>query len=335
MRPSEVGQGRVIPGIGAVSDRHHSVHADTVEHAGEITMKSITWASREFRMTQAHGTCWTRNQEPFWSWYQYSASYGMNAGCHPGIDVGMPLGTALHAPCDGVIVCAGTGKGTGEDSCAAYNYAGWGSPSGGGRVQIRRANGDMLILGHCKSSVVRPGQVVNKGDLVAHSGWEPAPHLHYEVRVPAPGQTTSGYRAVDPVPYLRQLEGEQSQPQPVPMFAQRTPFPFAFDGQDKTLPNGVTVYVVNRTVRARGGGKVRQQATLDSPEVREPLHRDEVFPVHYAFEHGGRWWYYTPFGSRILQEDCYELVRVEVSEAPRGVEAADRAKATGADEPGE
>ncbi len=298
-------------------------------------MKSIAWAGREFRLTQEHGMCWTRQQEPFWGWYQYAASYGMTAGCHPGIDVGMPLSTPLHAPCAGVIVCAGTGVGTGEDSCAAFNYAGWGSPSGGGRVQIRRTNGDMIILGHCKSSVVRPGQTVDKGDLVAHSGWEPAPHLHCEVRVPAPGQTSTGYRAVDPVPYLAQLEGAPPEPGPVATFAPRQPFPFTFDGTDKTLPNGVVVYVVNRMVRARGGGKVRQQATLEAPEVREPLHRDEVFAVQYAFEHGGRWWYYTPFGSRILQEDCHERVQVAVAAADRGVAAADRAKAMGEDEPEE
>jgi hypothetical protein len=290
-------------------------------------MKSITWANRDFRTTQTHGTCWSRNQEPYWGWYQYAASYGLNAGCHPGIDVGMPLGTELHAPCDGVIVCAGTGIGTGEDTCAAYNYAGWGSPRGGGRVQIKRANGDMIILGHCKDSTVRPGQRVRKGDVVAHSGWEPAPHLHIEVRVPARRETPSGYRAVDPVPYLQRLEAEAPDDGPEPTYAERVPFPFEFDGRDKTLENGVTVYVVNRTVRAKGGGKVRQRAALDAPEIREPLHRDETFQVHYAFEVNGRWWYYTPFASRILQEDCYEQVRVTVARPSTAVQDADRVKA--------
>ena len=64
-----------------------------------------------------------------------------------------------------------------------------------------------------------------------------------------------------------------------------------------------------------------------SPEIREPLHRDETFQVHYAFEVNGRWWYYTPFASRILQEDCYEQVRVTVARPSTAVQDADRVKA--------
>jgi hypothetical protein len=291
-------------------------------------MKSIIWNDVDRRITQGHGVCWQPHQQPFFRWYQYSADYGMQAGCHPGIDVSMPVGTELFAPCDGTIVCAGTGRGTGADSCAAFNYTTTGSPPGGGRVQIQREDtGDMIIFGHCLDSVVRPGQRVRRGEVIAHSGWKPAPHLHLEVRVKATGQTRTRYLAVDPIDYLQKLTFDDVvTPTDEPGFAERLPFPFEWDGKDKILDDGTTVYAVHRFVRAKGGGKVRQIARLDADEVREPLHRDEVFEVHYALESDGEWWWYTPFASRVLQSDTVERVRVEIDDRTPEEEEADRAK---------
>ena len=290
-------------------------------------MQHLIWNNDDRRISQGHGVCWESHQQPFHKWYQYSAEYGMKAGCHPGIDVSMPVGTALFAPCDGTIVCAGTGRSHRGESCAAFNYSTSGSPPGGGRVQIQRPNGDMILFGHCLDSLVQPGQQVRKGELIAHSGWKPAPHLHLEIRVPAGTETRSRYRAVDPIPYLEKLGFDvQEPPVELPAFAPREPFPFDFDGRDKVLDDGTVLYAVRRFVRAKGGGKVRQQARLDAPEVREPLHRDEDFEVLYAFESDGEWWWYTPFASRMLQADTYERVRIEIDERTPEEEAADRLK---------
>ncbi|MBA2276333.1 MAG: hypothetical protein H0W06_01105 [Chloroflexia bacterium] len=101
--------------------------------------------------------------------------------------------------------------------------------------------------------------------------------------------------------------------EPTPTHAALDPFPFPFDGRDKRLDNGVIVHAVRRKVRARGGGKLRRHATLDSPEVRRPLRPDEEFEILYAFEVDGRAWYYTRAGARVLQSDCFERVRVTVT----------------------
>jgi len=101
-------------------------------------------------------------------------------GQHPGIDIGVPMGTAIYAPVSGVIEVAG-------------NYGGYGMAVG-----IRTQDGHFILLGHLSEVSVRPGQTVTPGTLVGKSGntgVSTGPHLHVEVRDP-------GGKSIDPRLYL-------------------------------------------------------------------------------------------------------------------------------------
>src|SRR5262245_4914046 len=128
-------------------------------------------------------------------WYTYSLDYGFTQPGHTGLDVAVPAGTPLYAPEDSTVVCAGTGNGDGEDSCAAFLSA-YGGPTSG-RLQLRLPNGDMLIYGHVDASLVTPGQQVKAGQEVGISGGFNGDHVHVEYRTKDPS-TVSGWRIVDP-----------------------------------------------------------------------------------------------------------------------------------------
>jgi murein DD-endopeptidase MepM/ murein hydrolase activator NlpD len=128
-------------------------------------------------------------------WYSYSLQYGFSEPGHTGLDVAIPAGTPLYAPSDSEVICAGSGNGTGEDSCSAFLSA-YGGPSSG-RLQLKLANGDMLILGHVNETLVTPGTRVKAGQQVGVSGGFNGDHVHVEYRVKDPG-TQSGWRIVDP-----------------------------------------------------------------------------------------------------------------------------------------
>jgi murein DD-endopeptidase MepM/ murein hydrolase activator NlpD len=128
-------------------------------------------------------------------WYSYALDYGFTEPGHTGLDVAIPAGTPLYAPMDSSVVCAGTGNGTGEDSCAAFLSA-YGGPTSG-RLQLKLPNGDMLILGHVNQSLVKPGDQVKAGQEVAISGGFNGDHVHVEYRT-RDASTPSGWRIVDP-----------------------------------------------------------------------------------------------------------------------------------------
>lgn len=157
---------------------------------------SAIWGNQgNYSVTQEYGMTDFARQN-LTGMYAYTPAYsatGQNLG-HIGVDVGTPVGTPLYSPVNGTIVCAATGSGNGEDSCAAYSD----SSGGSGRIQIKLDNGDMLILGHTSRTNVRPGQRVAAGALVGYSGGFNGAHVHVEYRQYAPGRTRSGYLAVDP-----------------------------------------------------------------------------------------------------------------------------------------
>lgn len=128
-------------------------------------------------------------------WYTYSLDYGFTQPGHTGLDVAVPAGTPLYAPEDSTVVCAGTGNGDGEDSCAAFLSASGGPTSG--RFQLKLPNGDMLIYGHVNASLAKPGDHVKAGQEVAISGGYNGDHVHVEYRTKDPA-TRSGWRIIDP-----------------------------------------------------------------------------------------------------------------------------------------
>jgi murein DD-endopeptidase MepM/ murein hydrolase activator NlpD len=100
---------------------------------------------------------------------------------HAGLDIAVPVGTAVHAPAGGVIIEAGS------------------VPGYGNVVFIDHGRGTITRLAHLSSIGVSKGQRVDQGDTIGLSGGargaagagdSTGPHVHYEVRVNG--------RAVDP-----------------------------------------------------------------------------------------------------------------------------------------
>ena len=105
-------------------------------------------------------------------------------GFHHGVDIAMPTGTPITSAVAGRAVLGGLGT--------AY---------GSRAFRIRTANRD-IVLGHVSRVLVRSGQRVKPGDVVAYSGALGAPdgaHLHFEVR-PVGGAYT---QAKNPMAQLR------------------------------------------------------------------------------------------------------------------------------------
>ncbi len=99
---------------------------------------------------------------------------------HPGIDIANDFGTPIVATADGIVTDAG------------WNAGGYGN-----KVDIDHGNGIMTRYGHAQSIVVRPGQQVRRGQIIAYmgsTGFSTGPHVHYEVRING--------EPVNPAPYL-------------------------------------------------------------------------------------------------------------------------------------
>jgi len=111
---------------------------------------------------------------------------------HPGVDLAAPVGTPVHASADGVVVFAG--RYPLKQSVRWWRY--------GNLVAVRNGDRFVTLYGHCDEVLVRHGQEVRQGDVIArvgNSGWSTNPHLHYEVRQ----RTDDGeWEPVDPRIYI-------------------------------------------------------------------------------------------------------------------------------------
>lgn len=99
---------------------------------------------------------------------------------HPGIDIIVAAGAPVRATQAGEVIQAGV------------------SGSYGLTVVVRHAGGFETLYGHNSRLLVRPGQAVERGQVLAYSGntgTSTGPHLHYEVRYQG--------QALDPAPLLR------------------------------------------------------------------------------------------------------------------------------------
>lgn len=114
------------------------------------------------------------------SFYGYRKSpFGWTREFHSGIDIAAPHGTPIRATANGVVT-----------------YASWYS-SYGLYVSIDHGYGIETNYGHASKILVKVGQEVTKGDVIAYvgsTGRSTGPHLHYEVV--RDGQT------VNPIYYL-------------------------------------------------------------------------------------------------------------------------------------
>jgi len=102
-------------------------------------------------------------------------------GGHPGVDFAAKIGTKVKATADGKVVTAG-----------------W-DDFYGNVVMIDHGNGYVTYYGHNLKVLVKVGDTVHRGDVIAlsgSSGRSSAPHLHYEIK--------KNGMAIDPKDFLNQ-----------------------------------------------------------------------------------------------------------------------------------
>ena len=102
---------------------------------------------------------------------------------HSGIDLAGPVGTSIYATADGFVGRAGVVGGYGN------------------LVELEHGKSIQTRYGHLSSILVRPGQRVKRGELIARmgsTGRSTGSHLHYEVRVDG--------RAVNPIPFMESAD---------------------------------------------------------------------------------------------------------------------------------
>ena len=120
---------------------------------------------------------------------------------HAGIDLAALPGTPIHATGDGVVVFAG--RFPQRQSAAWWRY--------GELVVIRHGESFISLYGHCREVLVRQGQRVERGDVIAtvgNTGWSSGPHLHYEVRR---RDGEGGFRPIDPRVYILDHRWDQQE----------------------------------------------------------------------------------------------------------------------------
>lgn len=85
---------------------------------------------------------------------------------HSGMDFSAPIGTDIYATGNGTVVYSGWRQGYGET------------------VEIDHGFNYSTLYAHCSQRLVKVGQKVNRGDVIAlvgNTGKSTGPHLHYEV----------------------------------------------------------------------------------------------------------------------------------------------------------
>jgi len=98
---------------------------------------------------------------------------------HRGLDFSTPVGTPVRTTGDGVVQAVQQQRGFGKV------------------VKISHGDGVVTVYAHLDETLVKKGQEVARGDVIARSGSSgrsSAPHLHYEVRVAG--------RPVNPASYI-------------------------------------------------------------------------------------------------------------------------------------
>lgn len=91
---------------------------------------------------------------------------------HPGVDLGAPRGTAIHAPLSGTV--RATGNTDLVPGC--YSWGKW--------TLIDHANGLTTLYAHQDVQSVTPGQKVATGEIIGYTGntgYSTGPHLHFTV----------------------------------------------------------------------------------------------------------------------------------------------------------
>ena len=135
----------------------------------ERGFKEVYEAFREKRVLLAH----TPSILPVKGWV--TSTFGSRNSAftggrefHAGVDIVARVNTPIRAPADGVVITSGRESGYGNI------------------VEIRHMQGIITRYAHNHRNLVRVGQKVRRGDVIAevgNTGRTTGPHLHYEVRL--------------------------------------------------------------------------------------------------------------------------------------------------------
>ena len=118
---------------------------------------------------------------PLYGWVtkSFQSDDNNNGAKHPGIDFAVKEGTNVSATAAGVVISADW-----DDNL-------------GNLVVIDHENGYITMYGHNQKLLVKKGDRVLKGDIIAlsgNTGHSTAPHLHYEI--------IKDNKPIDPAPFL-------------------------------------------------------------------------------------------------------------------------------------
>jgi murein DD-endopeptidase MepM/ murein hydrolase activator NlpD len=112
-----------------------------------------------------------------------TSGFGSRWGAaHQGLDIAASIGTPIRAPLAGTVI----------DSGPASGFGLW--------VRLRHADGTTTVYGHINRSLVKVGDEIAAGEVIAevgNRGQSTGPHLHIEV-------VTPGGKKVNPRPWLDQ-----------------------------------------------------------------------------------------------------------------------------------
>jgi len=106
---------------------------------------------------------------------------GSEAESHPGMDIAVPVGTPVRAAGGGVVTLTGV-----RDDYGVF-------------VLLRHPDSYETLYGHASRILVRDGDSVSAGQVIAlsgNTGRSTAPHLHFEVR--------RGRQMLDPLSFLKE-----------------------------------------------------------------------------------------------------------------------------------
>ncbi|WP_299547364.1 M23 family metallopeptidase [uncultured Helicobacter sp.] len=157
-----------LEGIVGLSDQ--IVESQDLSLIERVDLASITGAQKAFVMQLIP------NGVPLRGNYRITSEWGTRVNpvlrrthLHTGIDFGIPVGTPIYAPADGVAYFANN----------SYN-GGYGI-----MVKLEHSFGFSTFYAHLSKIVVQKGDFVKRGQLIAYSGnsgRSTGPHLHYEIR---------------------------------------------------------------------------------------------------------------------------------------------------------
>jgi murein DD-endopeptidase MepM/ murein hydrolase activator NlpD len=136
--------------------------------------KQLVWPAHGVGITQPFGP----------SAYPFEPAFDGFPHFHTGLDLAGPRGTPIVSAADGVVVSADT-------STVGY----------GNHIIISHAGGLLTLYGHLESMLVKPGDAVKAGQLIAllgSTGNSTGPHCHFEVRLS--GQPVNPVLFLPPLP---------------------------------------------------------------------------------------------------------------------------------------